>query len=87
MSGVARTDLRKDAGLLKPLLIWIVNERRRRLFSGTTDGLRDLIEPAVRVRRRQAAVKKRMLEIDESPGQRDRERTLESIFPELTELA
>jgi hypothetical protein len=86
MSQVPRPELRKDSALLRSLFAWITGERRRRLSSGTTDGLRDLTEPAGKVRNRQQKIKEKLLKLDEDPGQEERERRLVAIFPELANL-
>jgi hypothetical protein len=86
MSHVPRSELRKDSALLRPLFAWITGERRRRLSSGTTDGLRDLTEPAGKVRNRQEERKEKLLKLDEDPEQDERERRLVAIFPELGRL-
>lgn len=86
MSGVSKGALLKDEALLKPFFEWIVLETKRRLFSGGTHGLRDLIEPPGKVRERQAATKEKILAVDEDPRRELLERRLQDLFPELLEL-
>jgi hypothetical protein len=85
-SQISRSDLENDPALLQPLFESIVAERRRRLSSGGTYGLRDLTESPARVRQRQAKTKKKILAIDEDPRWEDVERKLQAVFPELAEL-
>jgi hypothetical protein len=85
-SQISRLDLENDPALLEPLFASVVAERRRRLSSGTTHGLRDLTESRATVRQRQAKIKKKILAIDEDPQWKDVERRLQAVFPELAEL-
>jgi hypothetical protein len=71
--------------LIKSFFEWIVAERRNRLFTGTADGERDLIESPSKVQRRQSARKELLLRFDQ--GQDLFESKLEALFPELTRLA
>ena len=85
-SGIAREAVRKKPQLIKSFFEWIVAERRKRLFTGTTDGERDLVESPAKVRERQAARKQMLLRFDERPGKDLFEQKLEALFPELAEL-
>ena len=85
-SQISRGDLENDPALLQPLFESIVAERRRRLSSGTTHGIRDLTEAPARVRQRQAKIKKKILAIDEDPRWLDLEKRLQAVFPELAQL-
>lgn len=83
-SGIAKESLRQNPRLIKPFFEWIVAERRNRLFIGTADGERDLVESPSRVRRRQSARKRMLLEFD---GQQDLfGQKLQELFPELADL-
>lgn len=83
-SGIAKEALRKNPRLIKSFFEWIVAERRNRLFTGTADGERDLVESPAKVRRRQAAREQMLLRFDDH--QHLREQRLQALFPELTEL-
>lgn len=85
-SGIAKEALRKNPRLIKSFIEWIVAERRKRLFTGTADGERDLVETPAKVRSRQKARKKMLLRFDEGPGKDIFEQKFEALFPELAEL-
>lgn len=86
LSGIAKEALRQNPRLIKSLFDWIVTERRRRLFSGTADGERDVVESPAKVRRRQTAHKRQLLRFDKRLGHDAFEQKLEALFPELTKL-
>jgi len=86
ISRISRIDLKEDAGLLAPLREAINNERRARLFSGTTHGLKDLTDSPSQVRKRQAGVQKKIQELDTDPRLSDIERKIQSMFLELAKL-
>jgi hypothetical protein len=83
-SGIAKEDIRQNPRLIKSFFEWIVAERRKRLFTGTADGERDLVESPSKVRRRQTARKKLLLSFDR--GQEVFNSKIEALFPELTKL-
>jgi hypothetical protein len=72
---------------MKSFFEWVVAERRKRLFTGTADGERDLVESPNKVRRRQSARKVMLLRFDQQPGREIFESKLEALFPELASLA
>jgi hypothetical protein len=80
-SGIAKEALRQNPRLIKSFFEWIVAERRKRLFTGTTDGERDLVESPSKVRRRQTVRKKLLLRFDR--GQDVLNSKIEALFPEL----
>jgi len=51
---------------MKPLFEWITTERDRRLFSGTTNGVRDVTDSPEKVRARQAKTEK-LLKFSDDP--------------------
>lgn len=83
-SGIAKEALRQNPRLMKSFFEWMVMERRKRLFTGTTDGERDLVETPSKVRRRQSARKQLLLRVDQNRDLFDKK--LEGLFPELTKL-
>jgi hypothetical protein len=85
-SGISKEALRQHPRLMKPFFEWIVAERRKRLFTGTADGERDLLESPSKVRRRQSARKEMLLRFDERSRQDLFEQRFEALFPELTKL-
>ncbi|HKO20057.1 MAG TPA: hypothetical protein VJU82_14335 [Acidobacteriaceae bacterium] len=85
-SGIAKDALRRNPRLLKPFFEWISAERRQRLFSGTTDGERDLVEGRAKVKRRQTARKEMLLRLDKRSEGDVFEQKLEALFPELRTL-
>ncbi len=85
-SGIAKEALRKDSQLIKPFFEWVTSERRKRLFTGTTDGERDLVESPSKVRRRQSARKRELLKVDAAPARIQFEQKLLQLFPELALL-
>ena len=85
-SGISRDALCENSSLVKPFFQWIVAERRKRLFSGTADGERDLVEPPSKVRSRQSGRKRMMLKFDSAPGRDLFEKGLQQLFPELADL-
>jgi len=86
-SGIAKEALRQKPRLMKSFFEWVVAERRKRLFTGTADGERDLVESPNKVRRRQSARKVMLLRFDQQPGREIFESKLEALFPELASLA
>ena len=86
LSGVAQDAMLVNPRLLEQFFEWITAERRKRLFTGTTDGLRDLIEAPSKVRSRQSARGRQIMRIVEQPGLDAFERRLRELFPELAEL-
>jgi hypothetical protein len=86
MSGQTLESIRKNPRKLKPFCEWMIAERRQRLFTRTTDGVRDLVEQPSKVQRRQAARKRMMLKFDVSPGKDPLEQKLQQLFPELINL-
>jgi hypothetical protein len=85
-SGIAKESLRQDPRLIKPFFEWIVAERRKRLFTGTTDGQRDLVDTPSRVRRRQSARARMLVKFDEQPERDLFDQKLQQLFPELANL-
>jgi hypothetical protein len=85
-SGITKEALRRNPRLIKSFFEWIVAERRRRLFTGTADGERDLLESPSRVRRRQSARKEMLLRFDQQSSRAIFESKLEALFPELAGL-
>ncbi len=85
-SGVSKENVRHNPRLMKSFFEWIVTERRKRTFTGTADGERDLVESASQVRRRQLARKKVLLRFDEGRGQSHFDQKLETMFPGLTKV-
>jgi hypothetical protein len=83
-SGVSKEALRRNPRLMKSLFEWIATERRKRLFTGTADGERDLVEPPSKVRTRQSARKQVLLKLDAVHDLF--EQKLLELFPELTKL-
>jgi hypothetical protein len=83
-SGVTKEALRQNSRLMKPFFEWITTERRKRLFSGTAYGERDLVESPSKVRSRQTARKQQLLKLDAVLD--IFEQKLLQLFPELAEL-
>jgi hypothetical protein len=86
LSGVVQEAMLVNPRLLKKLFEWITLERRKRLFTGTTDGLRDLIEAPGKVQRRQSARGRQIMRVVEQPGLDAFEQRFRELFPELNEL-
>jgi hypothetical protein len=85
-SGVAKEAMLRNPRLIKRFFEWITAERRKRLFTGTTDGERDLIESPSKVQRRQATRSQELRRVAEHPGLDHFEQRLCELFPELAEL-
>lgn len=85
-SGITKESLRDDSRRIKPFFEWIVGERRKRLFTGTTDGERDLTEPPSKVQSRQSARKRMLLKFDAASERDLFEQKLLQLFPELAGL-
>ena len=85
-SGISKEALRQNPSLMRSFFEWIVMERRKRLFTSTADGERDLVESPSKVRRRQSARKDLLLRFDQRPELGSFEQKLEALFPELTKL-
>jgi hypothetical protein len=73
LTGVSRKSLRSDPAFLKPFFQWICAERERRLFSHTTIGVKDLLESAAKVKRRQANVAKKIARSANDPQRKNLE--------------
>lgn len=86
LTGISRNRLRTHPELLNTVFERVTQERRRRLFSGATDGLQDLTDLPAAVRKRQAKVKKKILKLEEGPRTQELQRNLAAIFPELADL-
>ena len=86
LSGVSRNSLRSDPAFLKPFFQWICAERERRLFSHTTIGVRDLLESAAKVERRQTSVAKKIARSANDPQRKNLEEKIRKTFPELAEI-
>jgi len=86
MSGQSRELIRENPRRLKPFFEWVVSERRRRLFTRTADGERDLVEPASKVRTRQSARKRMLLAFDANSSKDFFDKELQGLFPELADL-
>ena len=86
LSGVRRDALRSNPALLKPFFQWICAERDRRLFSGTTVGVKDLLDDAVKVKRRQTHVAKKIATLRNDPQRLSFEEKIRKTFPELADL-
>jgi hypothetical protein len=86
MSGQTKESIRTNSRKLRPFCKWMIAERRRRLFTRTTDGMRDLVEPPSKVQRRQTARKRLLLKFDVAPGKDLLEQKLQQLFPELMNL-
>ena len=85
-SGIAKEALCQNPHLIKSFFEWIATQRRKRLFTGTADGERDLVESPAKVRRRQTARKEMLIRFDKMPGRDLFEEKLVALFPELTKL-
>ncbi len=86
LSGVNRDDLRGDPALLNPFFQWICNERNRRLLSGTTEGVKDLLDDDAEVKRRQTIVAKKIAALRNDPKRLGLEEEIKRAFPELANL-
>jgi len=78
ISGVSRDALRSNPVLLEPFFQWICAERNRRLFSGTTVSVKDLLDDAAKVKRRQTNVAKNIAKLSSDPRRRQRAPSTES---------
>jgi len=85
-SGVTKEALFQNPRRMKQSFGWITAERRKRLFTGTSDGERDLVEAPGDVEKRQTARGQQMERFAERPEVEIFEQRLFELFPELAEL-
>jgi hypothetical protein len=85
-SGVTKEALYQNPRLMKRFFGWITAKRLKRLFTGTSDGERDLVDSPGEVERRQTARGQQMARFAERPEVEIFEHRLFELFPELAEL-
>lgn len=85
-SGVTKEALLQKPRRMKQFFGWITAEQRKRLFTGTSDGERDLVEAPGEVEKRQTARGQQMARFAERPEVELFEQRLFELFPELAEL-
>lgn len=89
LSGVSRTDLRANAGLLPEFYGNLLAIRDKRVPTRVGGGLRDLIDSPEKVKKRQDTTRRQMSDFDKrAKAKRQRiNLKLRELFPELQELA